>query len=227
MNYINKNSGFALWIIITVVAVVLVGGGTAAYVATRAKTNVAVESSNNATTTADVSANVDAKKSLKSLLALGQSQFCTFKQTVDNSTSEGTFYVANGKVRGDVVTKTSASADMNSHMIVDGDYMYVWTDSMKQGFKMKITGEAQTQSNTQANTPDINQELDYDCKNWTVDSSKFTLPSASVVTFTEFKAGVNANVGGTVQGSATQCAACDQIPAGTNRDMCKKQLSCK
>lgn len=124
------------------------------------------------------------KMSMKNLVAAGVSQKCTFNESNDISQSSGTVYIANGKMRGDFDSMAQGIA-VKSHMIVDGEYSYVWTPDTNQGFKMSITAGESTgasgSSVTQGQqTVDYNQELAYSCEPWTADSSRFSLPSGVV-----------------------------------------------
>lgn len=76
-------------------------------------------------------------------------------------------------------------------MIVKDNFTYTWSPLMAgKGFKAKVVevvgGDAVVDTGT-SGTYSFNatQIGDYDCVDWTVDESKFTLPST--VTFTEIK----------------------------------------
>ncbi|OGF83052.1 hypothetical protein A3B18_02575 [Candidatus Giovannonibacteria bacterium RIFCSPLOWO2_01_FULL_46_13] len=114
------------------------------------------------------------KSSIKNLMAQGGSQKCTVKTAVENSFSEGTIYVGEGKMRGDF-TSVSGGQSMKSHMITDQSNIYVWTDSMDQGFKM--AANADTAGDGGNSGVNVNQEIEWDCDPWSVDSSVFSLPS--------------------------------------------------
>jgi hypothetical protein len=115
-------------------------------------------------------------------MASSQSQKCTFSSTENNATSEGTFYVASGKSRGDFSTTASGKTTM-SHMIYDGTSSYVWTDGSPSGFKMAVSAD-QSQS-TQGQGVNPNQNYNYDCTSWSADNTMFQPPST--INFTEFK----------------------------------------
>jgi hypothetical protein len=203
MNKKHLKGGFGVVAIVVTLAIVLVAGGGTVYTVKKVKQNKETKTAVdvNSDAQAEVSNN---KKSLKDILALGQSQVCNMIQVVGDSVSDSTFYIADGKMRGDITTRTATSADVMSHMIIDGEYMQAWTDKSKQGFKMKMTSQSQAQTN--ANTPDLNQELAYDCRPWMAEAGKFTPPST--ITFTELNtntsvtapgANINVNLNGTVK----------------------------
>ena len=130
-------------------------------------------------------------KSLKELIAAGIAQKCAFSTTDESGVTEGTTYVAGGKMRGDF-TNTYSGKTTKSHMIADGNTNYIWTDGEKTGFKTTFeqTEEAETgdapvsQEATSQGGADLNAKVDYKCSAWITDSSQFTPPSN--VSFTDF-----------------------------------------
>ncbi|MEY4731605.1 MAG: hypothetical protein RL681_551 [Candidatus Parcubacteria bacterium] len=181
-----------------------------------------------------------AQMSMKDLLGLGGAQRCTFTNKVENSESSGVVYVANGKMRGDF-TSLSAGQTVKSHMIVDGETSYVWSDAMPQGMKMSFANIGASATGQNANqSVDVNKKVDYSCGAWTVDVHMFALPDG--VTFSDLSAmlppvGTTPVKGGTygdyVPGSAgsgdlkaTQCASCDQIPDADAKMQCLETLGC-
>ncbi|OGD63755.1 hypothetical protein A2160_03715 [Candidatus Beckwithbacteria bacterium RBG_13_42_9] len=168
---------------------------------------------------------------LKSLLSQGKSVKCTYTSKMDSTSSNGTVYVANGKMRGDFQS-TSPEITASGHIIVDSQYSYFWSDQSNQGIKMAVGGETVPSPTTQNNQAlDLNQPVTYSCSDWTADSSLFTLPKD--VTFSTFNlpslppaSGSDSHPASGTVSPANQCAVCDNIPQGTARDTCKAQLNC-
>lgn len=125
--------------------------------------------------------------SMKDLIARGGDYECTFVQTNDMSDSTGTVFISGTRMRGDFKTTVKAVSDMKveSHMISDGVFMYTWSSMMPTGMKIAIAESATAETSSATQSFDYNQKLDYDCKPWTSDSAKFTLPTD--ITFTEIK----------------------------------------
>jgi hypothetical protein len=186
----NTHKGFAVWIVVAIVAVLLAGGGTV-YVKSRgnsvktdAKVNNGVDTSAAVKADGKADAVATGKVSLRALIAKGQSISCTFNQTLDGVASSGTVYVANGKMRGDFVSKPSNTAAVNSHVIVDGQTMFAWSDGVSQG--VKVTLDAQKQGQANGSGPDLEKEIDYKCSPWSADTAKFATPST--ITFIDLSA---------------------------------------
>ncbi len=164
--------------------------------------------------------------SLKELLASGKPQKCTFVDTVENTTTSGTVYVASSKMRGDFDTQTEGQTT-KSHMILDGNTMSIWTDGQTQGFKMSLgalpTPNASLKS--QGNV-DVDKKLKVNCENWSVDTSEFTLPKdVKFQDFGSFKLPNTNTTPGASDDNSAQCAACNSL-SGDNKTQCLKVLSC-
>lgn len=124
------------------------------------------------------------KGSLKALLAMGGAQECEVAMDTANLSNKSKVYVAGGKMRSDMVTSVNGST-VTAHVIVDGNTMYNWMDGVASGMKMSLEATASAGANNQA-AVNLDQQVDYSCKPWTADSSKFTLPKG--VTFTDLSA---------------------------------------
>lgn len=116
--------------------------------------------------------------SMKDLVAKNQSVKCTFNHSTDIDTSSGIVYVSDGKIRGDFdITAKQAVGTFQAHMITDGEYSYVWSSLIAQGFKMPIANLSGQTASAPTSGVDYNQSLDYACEPWTVDSSVFVIPT--------------------------------------------------
>lgn len=120
--------------------------------------------------------------SIAELLSSSTAQKCTISQSAEGSSSEGTIYVAGGKVRGDFVSQ-SGGQTMTAHLLVDGTTSYSWVDGLGVGIKAPVRVDASTGEAVEGEV-DINQKLDYQCEPWTsVDTSLFAVPAT--VQFTD------------------------------------------
>ena len=119
---------------------------------------------------------------LKSLLGVGRNTNCQI--VYPDQSGPGTVYVGGSKFRGDFTVKVDAK-DMVSHMISDGTYMYIWSEGTPQGTKIKVDTFQNSSPNPsgKAQAVDLNQQVNLNCSDWTVDQSKFILPTG--VTFTD------------------------------------------
>lgn len=115
------------------------------------------------------------KESIRSLFSAGKNVTCTFTYA-DNSTS-GTIYVADKKIRSDFTIKDASGKMTESHMIQDGDTGYFWTGT--QGTKMKIdtSVKASPAAGSAQQGADLDKQQDMKCSSWSIDGSKFTVPT--------------------------------------------------
>ncbi|QQG41301.1 MAG: hypothetical protein HYV90_03965 [Candidatus Woesebacteria bacterium] len=182
--------------------------------------------SKNVETASGISSGV---KSLKELLASGVPQKCTFASDDESGKTEGTSYIAGGKVRADFTSTLNGKTTV-SHMISDNKTSYIWTDDDKNGFKMTVpdsdtkattapvTGEA-----AQASEVDLNQKSDYKCSAWIPDNSMFTPPAD--VKFTDFSEMFKPSPAANGSGSSQQCSICDSL-TGDDKTSCLSALNC-
>lgn len=154
--------------------------------------------------------------SINDLLSKGIAQSCTFV----NEQGSGTVYISGENVRGDF-NSTTNEAKLESHVIVDGQTSYVWSDDSKNGIKMIFD----TSATPSANTPveniggfDANAQANYKCSPWLVDSSVFALPGD--VKFTSFEAPTSSD------SSSSQCSYCNNL-TGDDKTQCLTALKCK
>lgn len=212
----NKN------LIYIIIAVVIIGGG-AFYFLNKDKASTELMPS---TQLADDS-DMKGSSSLRDLVMRNRPMQCT----VNESDSQGTFYVADKNMRGDY-SMVNDGKTIVGHMIVKGDTSYTWTEGEKTGFKFTASSDTETESEVDNSAQkqeqvDLDEEVNYDCRAWNKDNSYFELPAG--VEFTDFSAMMNINASGSGSGSvdlkAMQCAACDSAPA-ESRAQCKAALAC-
>ncbi len=180
------NRGIAPLIIVLVLALAVAVGGGAYYVqkhkiSTQSEINASTQTESNtqANSNNEISAGLNAGVTLnsgtiRSLLSIGKDVACTFSGTNSQGTVTGTSYISGTMMRGDFTLESKATGTVNSHMIRNGNDVYVWTGS--QGAKMSFS--AVTGSDTKAKSGvDLDSTVQYTCKDWTKDTSKFTLPT--------------------------------------------------
>lgn len=174
-------------VIAIVVGVVVVLGG--AYYAMRGggesvkdTNSIAVGEPNGTTPTENTSGK---KMSFDAFLKQGGSYVCTIKSEMENDgvLLGGTVYINNKDLRGDFKANVSG-IEMTNSFISKGGYMYTWS-SISGGSGFKFAVNANGTADNSAMGFDAKQFGDYDCQDWTVDSSKFAMPSG--VVFTEVK----------------------------------------
>lgn len=209
-------------IFIAIIALFLLTGiGLFLYSQNKPTTNTAPS-----TTSENAPATTDSRQgTFWELASAGKNLECSFSFASSNATTNGTAYVSGAKLRTDVVTSAGGQT-VNTYMIKDGDYIYTWNSNVNQGIKMKFdqaTAPSPTTSATAApstQAPDLSQSYQYDCKDWNVDDSKFTLPTN--IQFMDISA-QGSQAGGA---KVNACSTCDKLTDEAAKAACKKALNC-
>lgn len=160
----------------------------------------------------------------------GRSYQCTFEYKDETNESSGTVYMTGGaeRLRGDFDITDSQAGAMEMHMIRDGGYNYLWGSALPQGIKTAVM-KKETLFEDEENSP-VDTNIDYECRSWSVDESKFVLPAG--VEFQDMSAwqgniGASMNAEAGVGAAANQCQACDMIGDANAKASCKAALGCQ
>ena len=182
----QNNRGIAPLIIVLVLALaVAVGGGT--YYAKKQKTikikDTSSVANNQTKSQSETNANVNASAgvqlnsgTIRSLLSIGKDVVCTISGTNAQGSITGASYISGTMMRGDFSVQSQPMGTVESHMIRNGNDIFVWTGS--QGAKMSFSmvtasGEAKAKSGV-----DLDSNIQYSCKDWVKDVSKFVVPTS-------------------------------------------------
>jgi len=123
--------------------------------------------------------------SFSSLMGLGRNLTCDFSYSASDAGGAvaGTVYIAGENIRGDFEMEQAGEV-YKSHMIQDGEMAYTWTTSSQGTFafkseinKAETEASAQYSANAADRSMDLSQEVDYKCRTWNKDESKFVPPS--------------------------------------------------
>jgi len=204
-------------IIITIAALVVVAGGAAFYVYNRSSNTPGAASD---TVMMNDSDSVQ-PKSLRDFFGLTVNQTCTFNDP--ESKSNGTVYVANGRMRGDFTVVTE-EVEMSSHMITDSEDVYLWFDNTEEGYKMKISDQEEySATDEDSKSVDLDKKVDYKCSNWIVNDSVFQLPAGK--NFTDLSAMMEETKTMMEDEGESQCDACNSLPDSA-KTQCLQALNC-
>ncbi len=171
------------------------------------------------------------KGTFAELLTLGQNYTCTFDHAdVAGNKTAGTVYVAasGDKLRGDFTLTPVEGAPYDIGVIRDTDYNYVWSSEFG-GFKTKVKaadGDIFSSGEENSSVDNLNDEnVNFDCERWTVDSSVFVPPSTVEFLDVEAMMGeIEVDANASVDG--LDCTLCDSVPDGASKDQCLQALGC-
>lgn len=173
---------------------------------------------------------------LMELIKLGKNYSCEFDYTDDTGNStKGMVYISDSgnKFRGEFEMTQGDGTVVTSNMLSDGEYNYMWSSELPQGFKFKITSEddslfgdyADEETSSTPSSFDADMNVDFDCDAWRVDNSMFEVPSN--IEFMDTSSYMNS---GSEETSAPYvqdaCSACNQVPAGDSREQCLQAFGC-
>jgi hypothetical protein len=225
--------------ILIVITLILTGAGFTWFKNNSQSKVSSTESSPSPETTSspavEASVTTDTRKSIRDLFATSGNQKCTFSDS--QNSSSGTIYTSSGKMRGDFQT-VSKGQTLISHMIIEDQTSYIWTDGVSQGMKLSagkigsLTGTASNSGSVaETNSTPINveQKVSYGCVAWTPDQKLLTLPTnIKFSSLSEIMPQIQANesaTGSSGLDTKAACQACDKLPSSA-REQCKKALSC-
>lgn len=122
--------------------------------------------------------------SLLSLMGLGKDLVCDFSYVAEDTAGAvaGTVKISKDRVRGDFEMMQSGEV-YESHMIQDEEYLYTWSETPQGTFALKMnleetdTNSADSNSNYDQRSIDMDNPVDYDCRAWNVNDSEFQPPS--------------------------------------------------
>ena len=108
---------------------------------------------------------------------------CTFTYSDEMGSGEGTSYFDGEQMRVSAMHEEEGMT-LVSNVINDGMYMYVWGESQEGDFegdfavRMEATEESMMEHEDGLNeTTAFNEEVDYDCREWSIDPSVFNPPA--------------------------------------------------
>lgn len=208
----NKN---ILWAVIGVVALVLIVAGIAVTLQRSGDAEVAVETESGQV---DDSVAIE-QRSFRELALSGRSSQCQF--TDPQSGATGALYIGGGKMRADFSSEAGGMT-ITGHMVSDSQTAYVWVEGMTNGFKMALDTTVSGSSTSTREQVDLDQKVDVRCQDWSVDQTKFELPTT--VQFNEM-ASIDSTTADSADTRTDRCASCDTAPA-EYRDQCRQALGC-
>jgi predicted small lipoprotein YifL len=183
---------------------------------------------------------------IKDLMAKGTSMQCAWstnnEANKDLGKVSGTIYVSGTKFFQEYFSVQPQVGEVKAYVLNDGEWIYQWSSLSKNGTKMKTAEVEQMAKDVTKNmengnpngTPpndqgpkneamDFNNKFDYSCQKWSVDSSKFQLPSD--ILFQDVSEMLKALPKVGKQNKVNACQMCNSLPAGakaTCLDSCQK-----
>lgn len=206
--------------------IILVGaGGVFLYSQNKSSTEP-----NTTVATQETNENTSLENNLVAILKSGKNQKCTFTYADESGNkTNGTAYISGDKMRTNVTSSTNGKSS-TIYVIRNGGDNYIWGSDFPNNTGMKMTLSIDEYINNEDSKKyfDPNLNADYDCSDWTPESSMFTTPAN--IKFQDISAmmqGVMQSVSKspTGSGSNSECSICNSL-TGDAKNACLKQFSC-
>ena len=190
------------------------------------------------------------KGNIMDVIKMGKSVKCTGSYSNAEGSMEMVVYAAGKKSYSEMEMDAGEDGTLTSYSIVDGEWMYTWTDmegmseeaqgfGMNMAFKMNIADMEEMgkdlpdasdyKAGDQQGSQAFQKDFDYKCKAWIPDNSKFVPPSDIEFmdmsqTMKDFSNAAESGDMKDIMGSG--CAACEMIPDAAEQAECKAELGC-
>lgn len=140
--------------------------------------------------------------SMQDLIARGKSLKCTYKTSSSDGGDEyeTVMYISGGNVKTETEIKTEEGKTMENHMAINKDWMYMWNSFMPKGMKADMSKMPEmdnvTDSDINKDMANLAKNMDYKCRTWIPNSSKFKIPTdIQFEDITEMMAGMAEEIG--------------------------------
>ena len=161
-------------------------------------------------------------ETVQDLMARGKSMKCTYTFDVeegDGETSTGVIYMADKNARTEITVKNADGSTGKMYAIVDQEWTHNWIDGASEGIKMKLEASEMDEENEET-VSDMTNEVEFECKSWKKDNSKFEIPTNVVFQdLSEMAAGfkdvdlAKENENAEAQANIMVCELCQNVPA--------------
>ncbi|HLB51833.1 hypothetical protein A3F07_04315 [candidate division WWE3 bacterium RIFCSPHIGHO2_12_FULL_38_15] len=174
--------------------------------------------------------------SLLDMMKLNKKLTCNYTGKDDNGKTTFTteMFVSGNKVRNNVRMTDNLDKTLESYMVSDGEWFYIWSNASDQGTKMKIsemenimqetTKDINNQPTNNVDLNKVSEKFDFSCNTWNPDMSMFEVPSD--ITFIDLQETLDKlkdQLGGFKEAG---CNACNMIQDANAKVECLKNLGC-
>ena len=210
-----------------IAAVVILAGAVGVFLYSQNKN----DSEPTATVATDESKETTSLESnLTSILKSGKTQQCTFTYADESgNATNGEAFIAGEQMRTNVTSSTNGKSS-TIYVIRNGDENYIWGSDFPNNTGLNLTMSIDEYVNNEESKKyfDPNLNAEYDCSDWTADTTIFTPPTN--IKFQDISAmmqGVMKGASNTPSGTAasSECSICNSL-SGDAKTACMKQFTC-
>jgi len=174
--------------------------------------------------------------SLLDMMKLNKNLTCSYLGKDDNGKTTFTteMFLSGTKVRNNVKMTDNLDKTLESYMVSNGEWFYIWSNASDKGTKMKIsemektiqeaTKDVKVPTNSNADLNKVSEKFDFSCKPWNPDMSIFEVPSdITFIDMQETLDKIKDQLGGFKEAG---CNACNMIQDANAKSECLKNLGC-
>lgn len=179
--------------------------------------------------------------SMQDLITRGKPLKCTYKQKDSDEEYEITMYISGGNVRTEAEMKIDDGKIMESNMVINKDWMYMWNSFTPNGMKVDMQKmpkqENLKDSDVNKSMANLAKEMDYKCRAWIPDNSKFKIPTnIEFQDITEMMVGTAEEIGDMTEEDMKElqdesnkwiCDHCKNAPTPELRAECLGDIVCE
>lgn len=163
------------------------------------------------------------KSSLKQMLGMGKSVSCEMSANQAEGIVSGKVNVSGSRMMGDFKMSDESGKMMDTYMINDGEFTYIWSSETPQGTKIKNNAVTSGKSDQPQNNLDQDKEVDMECTNWSPVSGSFIPPSD--IDFIDMSSMMKAIINEkSDQPVTTQKSICDAVSDPQAKAICLQQV---
>ncbi|MEA2007227.1 MAG: hypothetical protein U9O20_03665 [Patescibacteria group bacterium] len=155
-------------------------------------------------------------ETMTDLLARGKSMKCTYTQEVEGEgTSDGIVYMADKNSLVEMTTNADTGRVGKMYALITDEWHYSWVEGSSSGFKMTVEA-AEMDEKMKNSVSEMTNEIDFECKKWKKDNSKFEIPSnVNFQDMSEMMEGLEIPSQEEMEADANKaiCDACKNVPA--------------
>jgi len=116
--------------------------------------------------------------SIEDLMTGGKTLKCTYDMP-DEADGKGVIYSTKDKMRNEMEFTAEDEGKMKTYTIVNGDWMYIWSNMAPGGTKINISDMKDVEGTVKDSktAKEMRKQMNYKCRPWIVDNSKFAPPA--------------------------------------------------
>ncbi|MCD4760886.1 hypothetical protein K8R42_03240 [bacterium] len=116
-------------------------------------------------------------ETMSDLMERGKTMKCTYYQELpQGDTADGVVYMADKNARVEIIANKGTDHEGKMYSLTNQEWNYTWTEGSSSGYKMTLEALEMSEKNKETISK-MTDEIEFECKSWKKDNSKFKAPS--------------------------------------------------